>query len=134
MVRAEDNTIFGSVAAAKSAECAVCGKPLNFKEEKINDVESTVARHCGRIFTIGQSGQATIGMSRDPEYAKKEAKITEKQQKAKTLRRQGKSDEANKLDDEVREDAEKLSKENESSDEPKTSGQAEVKENKRSRF
>jgi hypothetical protein len=122
MVRAENNTIFTSVAQAKSAECAVCGKPLKFSEQKDKDsgVETTTARHCGKVYTIGQSSQATIGMTADPKYQENEKKVIEKQAEAKKLRQQGKVDEANKKEQEARDDAEKLNEnKDEESDEPK---------------
>jgi hypothetical protein len=118
MVRAEDGTIV-SMAEARSSQCAVCGKNLNFKEEKINDVTSLNARHCGRIYTIGQTQTATISMSRDPEYKKKEDKLIENQAKANKLRRSGKAEEAAKLDEQNERDAAKLAEEEET-DEPKT--------------
>ena len=83
MVRAENNTIFGSVAQAKTAECAVCGKRLKFKEEKQDSGTFEQAKHCGRIYTVGQSSQATITMGVDPEYKQKEDKVIEKQREAK---------------------------------------------------
>jgi len=128
MVRAENNTIFGSVGAAKSAECAVCGHPLRFKEEKQEAGSFEQAKHCGKIYVIGQSGQATITMGPDPEYQKKEQEIVKKQSEAKKLRREGKEDEARKKEDEARDDAAKLNEEQEredQSEEPKTSEQPE---------
>jgi hypothetical protein len=124
MVRAENNTIFGSVAQAKTAECAVCGNRLKFSEQKDKDsgVESIQAKHCGRIYTIAQSGQASIGMGTDPEYQKKEGEVTKKQAEAKKLRREGKEDEALKKEQEARDDANKLTEnqdEANASEEPK---------------
>jgi hypothetical protein len=136
MVRAEDQTIFGSVGAAKSAECAVCGKKLNFKDEKQKDSDLTVtqAKHCGRIYSIGQSGQATISMGRDPEYAEKENKNIEKRQKAAQARRKGDIDEANKLQKEADKESEDLAKQ-EDTDEPViAAGTNKSAEQKRSRF
>ena len=62
MVRAEDQTVFGSVNEAKTAECRVCGKNLKFKDVKQegSDVAVTQAKHCGTIYTIVQSGTTTI--------------------------------------------------------------------------
>jgi hypothetical protein len=130
MVRAENNTIFGSVGAAKTAECAVCGHPLRFKEEKQEAGTFEQAKHCGKIYVIGQSGQATITMATDPEYKKREDEIVKKQSEAKKLRRQGKEEEAKKKEDEARDDAIKLNEEQEEADksesqEPKTSEQPE---------
>lgn len=135
MVRAEDQTIFGSVGAAKSAECAVCGKKLKFKDEKDKDSDITVtqAKHCGRIYSIGQSGQATISMGIDPEYKEKENKNIEKRQKAAQARRKGDVDEANKLQKEADKESEDLAKE-EDTDEPVIAAGNKREEPKRSRF
>jgi hypothetical protein len=108
MVRAENNTIFGSVGAAKAAECAVCGNPLRFKEEKQEAGTFEQAKHCGKIYVIGQSGQATITMAQDPEYKKKEEQLLKKQSEAKKLRQQGKEDEARNKENEARNDYSKL--------------------------
>ena len=135
MVRAEDGTIFGSVGAAKAAECAVCGKKLNFKDQKDKDsgVEIIQAKHCGRIFTIGQSGTATISMGIDPKFAEKQAKIDEKRNNAAKARMKGKNDEANKLEEEADKETEDLAKE-EDTDEPKVAEGTNKSEQKRSRF
>ena len=55
MVRAEDQTVFGSASQAKTSECRVCGKPLKFKDQKQEDSDLTLsqAKHCGTIYTIG---------------------------------------------------------------------------------
>lgn len=120
MTRAENNTIVGSEAAARAAECAVCGKPLRFKDEKQDNTTIIQAKHCGKIYTIGAaSPQAVITMAPDPKFVEKENKINEKRQKAAQLRRKGKSEEAAKLDDECDKEYEELAQE-EGSDEPKT--------------
>jgi len=135
MVRAEDGTIFGSVAAAKTAECAVCGKNLRFKDEKQKDSDITVtqAKHCGRIYTIGESGQATISMGIDPKFKEREDKINEKRDKAAQARKKGKNDEANKLEEEAEKETEDLAKE-EDTEEPKVAEGTNKSEPKRSRF
>jgi hypothetical protein len=121
MVRAEDQTIFGSVNEAKTAECRVCGKNLKFKDQNQEgtDVKVTQAKHCGTIYTIVQSGNTTISAVRDPKFIEKENKINEKRQKAAQLRRKGKSEEAAKLDEEVDKEFDDLAKEEET-EEPKT--------------
>jgi hypothetical protein len=136
MVRAEDQTVFGSVAQAKTAECRVCGKPLKFKDEKQADSDLTVtqAKHCGTIYTIVQSGTTTISAARDPKHVERENKLNEKRQKAAQARRKGKNDEANKLDEEAEKETEELAKE-EDTEEPKIAeGTKPVAEQKRSRF
>jgi hypothetical protein len=133
MVRAEDQTVFGSVQQAKTAECRVCGKNLRFKDEKQEgtDVTLSQAKHCGTIYTINQSGVTTISAARDPKFVEKENKLNEKRQKAAQLRRKGKNDEADKLDEE----AEELAKE-EDTEEPKVAEGTKpaAAEQKRSRF
>ena len=121
MVRAEDQTLFGSVQQAKTAECRVCGKPLRFKDEKQegSDLTLSQAKHCGTIYTINQSGVTTISAARDPKFVEKENKINEKRQKAAGLRRKGKADEAAKLDEETDKEYDDLAKEEET-EEPKT--------------
>ena len=121
MVRAEDQTIFGSVNEAKTAECRVCGKNLKFKDQSQEgtDVKVTQAKHCGTIYTIVQSGNTTISAVRDPKFIEKENKINEKRQKAAQLRRKGKSEEAAKLDEETDKEYDDLAKEEET-EEPKT--------------
>ena len=121
MVRAEDQTIFGSVNEAKTAECRVCGKNLKFKDQSQEgtDVKVTQAKHCGTIYTIVQSGNTTISAVRDPKFVEKENKINEKRQKAAQLRRKGKSEEAAKMDEETDKEYDDLAKEEET-EEPKT--------------
>jgi hypothetical protein len=121
MVRAEDQTVFGSVNQAKTAECRVCGKPLKFKDQKQegSDVTLTQAKHCGTIYTIVESGTTTISAVRDPKFVEKENKINEKRQKAAQLRRKGKAEEAAKLDEETDKEYDDLAKEEET-EEPKT--------------
>jgi hypothetical protein len=121
MVRAEDQTVFGSVNQAKTAECRVCGKPLKFKDQKQpdSDVTLTQAKHCGTIYTIIDSGTTTISAVRDPKFVEKENKINEKRQKAAQLRRKGKAEDAAKLDEETDKEYDDLAKEEET-EEPKT--------------
>ena len=121
MVRAEDQTVFGSVNEAKTAECRVCGKNLKFKDQSQEgtDIKVTQAKHCGTIYTIVQSGNTTISAVRDPKFVEKENKINEKRQKAAQLRRKGKSEEAAKLDEETDKEYDDLAKEEET-EEPKT--------------
>lgn len=121
MVRAEDQTVFGSVNEAKTAECRVCGKNLRFKDQSQEgtDVKVTQAKHCGTIYTIVQSGNTTISAVRDPKFVEKENKINEKRQKAAQLRRKGKAEEAAKLDEETDREYDDLAKEEET-EEPKT--------------
>jgi hypothetical protein len=119
MVRLEDGSQLSTMSEAKSGQCGVCGKNLNFKEEKVNDVTSTVAKHCGKIYTIGQSQSASVSATQDPEFKKKEDKLIESQAKANKLRRDGKAEEAAKLDEQNQRDAAKLAEE-EQTDEPKT--------------
>ena len=121
MVRAEDQTVFGSVNQAKTAECRVCGKPLRFKDVKQegSDVSVTQAKHCGTIYTIVQSGNTTISAVRDPKHVERENKLNEKRQNAAQLRRKGKSEDAAKLDEEVDKEFDDLAKEEET-EEPKT--------------
>jgi hypothetical protein len=121
MVRAEDQTIFGSVNEAKTAECRVCGKNLKFKDQSQEgtDIKVTQAKHCGTIYTIVQSGNTTISAVRDPKFVEKENKINEKRQKAAQLRRKGKAEEAAKLDEETDKEFDDLAKEEET-EEPKT--------------
>ena len=121
MVRAEDQTVFGSVNEAKTAECRVCGKNLKFKDQSQEgtDVKVTQAKHCGTIYTIVQSGNTTISAVRDPKFVEKENKINEKRQKAAQLRRKGKAEEAAKLDEETDKEYDDLAKEEET-EEPKT--------------
>jgi hypothetical protein len=137
MVRAEDQTVFGSVQQAKTAECRVCGKNLRFKDEKQEgtDVTLSQAKHCGTIYTINQSGVTTISAARDPKFVEKENKLNEKRQKAAQLRRKGKNDEANKLDEEAEKETEELAKE-EDTEEPKVAEGTKpaAAEQKRSRF
>ena len=84
MVRAEDQTIFGSVNEAKTAECRVCGKNLKFKDQSQEgtDIKVTQAKHCGTIYTIVQSGNTTISAVRDPKHVERENKLNEKRQQA----------------------------------------------------
>jgi hypothetical protein len=121
MVRAEDQTVFGSVNQAKTAECRVCGKPLKFKDQKQegSDVTLTQAKHCGTIYTIVESGTTTISAVRDPKFVEKENKINEKRQKAAQLRRKGKAEDAAKLEEETDKEYDDLAKEEET-EEPKT--------------
>ena len=137
MVRAEDQTVFGSVNEAKTAECRVCGKNLKFKDQSQEgtDVKVTQAKHCGTIYTIVQSGVTTISAARDPKHVEKENKLNEKRQNAAQLRRKGKNDEANKLDEEAEKETEELAKE-EDTEEPKIAEGTKpaAAEQKRSKF
>lgn len=118
MVRLEDGTMT-TMADARSGQCGVCGKNLNFKEEKINEVTSTVARHCGKIYSLNQSTMTTVSAAPDPKYRERENKLIENQGKANQLRRQGKAEEAARLDEQNQKDFAKLGEE-EGTDEPKT--------------
>jgi hypothetical protein len=112
MVRLEDGTQI-SMSQALTGECAVCGKRLTFKKETINEVESEVARHCGKIYSISQSQLTSVSMSQDPEYKKKEDELIQNQGRAKQLRRDGKTEEAAKLDEQNRQAYDKLLQERE---------------------
>ena len=121
MVRAEDQTVFGSVNEAKTAECRVCGKNLKFKDQSQEgtDIKVTQAKHWALFTQLYKSGNTTISAVRDPKFVEKENKINEKRQKAVQLRRKGKSEEAAKLDEETDKEFDDLAKEEET-EEPKT--------------
>jgi hypothetical protein len=122
MVRAEDSTIFGTLSEAKSSQCRVCGKNLNFKDVKDKENSGSLgeAKHCGTIYNISASGTYMIGAMRDPKFVERERKLIENQDKANKLRRQGKGDEAAKLEEQNQKEAAQLG-EDEETDEPKTS-------------
>ena len=119
MVRAEDGTVFGSLSDARTTECRVCGKKLNFKDANKDEGFIAQAKHCGSIYTIGTASNYTISAARDPKFVEKENKLIENQGKANKLRRDGKAEEAAKQDEQNQRDAAKLAEE-EDTDEPKT--------------
>lgn len=137
MVRAESGSIFGSLGDAYSSECKVCGKQLNYKENKELKNASGVfeanaqiaqAKHCGYIYVIGAPGSTfQVQTIRDPKFVEKENKLNEKVNKANKLRQQGKTDEAIKLENEIQEDAEELQKQ-EDTEEPKAGSAAREEE------